>query len=31
MSLREEQKAVGREGIVPMNELEVSVIIRMSV
>lgn len=28
MSLSEEQKAVGREGIVRMNELEVSVIIR---
>jgi len=28
MGLREEQKAVGREGIVRMNDLEVSVIIR---
>lgn len=28
MSLSDEQKAVGREGLVRMNELEISVIIR---
>lgn len=28
MSLREEQKAVGREGIVRINDLEFSVIVR---